>query len=116
MQGLLQILIVLLAFYATPSAASEEITDLEELLRESCAMLHPTDFRRQADCPDEQRDALRELLKGRPSDVTKAENDIISLECWRRDSHDHNRRLACMQDQYAGLRRLKKAQEETDKR
>jgi hypothetical protein len=112
----LQIMAAVLALYALPSnttsAAREEPLDIEEMLRDSCAMLYPTDFRRQADCPDDQRDALRELLKGRPSDVTQDEYNVIVKTCMGRSAYDMNWRLRCMQDQYAGLRKLKKARGE----
>lgn len=70
------------------------------MIRTKCKADWTTDFSMRAYCEKQQYEAVRALAKGKPSDITQKEFDIIRPKCEKDWSTDFTMRVYCEKQQY----------------
>jgi len=80
----------------------------EAIIRTHCAQEWPDDFRMRAYCEEQQREGLKQLRKGRPSDISEIDFKTVRTKCAQEWQTDFRMRAYCEEQQFEAIRKLRR--------
>ena len=95
------------AYFIKKESDSLGKTDVKKIIKEHCEKKWPTDFQMQAYCVKQQSEAVQNLAKGKPSDISKSRWNQIFSECWSKWTNDFQMMNYCTEQQIKGLRQIR---------
>jgi len=79
----------------------------EAVLKQKCSEQWQTDFRMQAHCIQQEREAVIKLNRGKPADISPGQFSVVRSSCAAQWPTEFRMREFCEQQQYQGIRSLR---------
>lgn len=88
------------------NSSDDEFADADDIIERHCESQWPNDFSMRDYCIDQQEQALAELRRGRPADVSEDVFRRIRTKCAREWPDDFSMRQYCEEEQFKAYRKL----------